>query len=547
MKDKEKNIPLTHADEAPEGLRETAALFKKAALYKPPEGAKHRIWRSFLEKRSAPDNSMWAQIFSPRRFAYIGAVAAVFVMLAVFYKPAPDIENTVNNTVSASVSKTIHTGKDEKQLFKPNNFIKVFAHSATSALLLKTQSENENRIELKIGALSVFVTPGSNQKFSIYTGRADYSVVGTSFYISHKTEKLDVLSVYSGKVKVITASGIDFVSAGNCAIIRRNTKVGACKAMRGSRPDEFAGVPEAPEKSLGVKPAANNQVSLTEQNENDETPGVTDASKAVAEDINKTGADEALKQTQNHPISEQVKPAAKEASNMDKWLALQTEMITMPPDRRLVAIKGFLGNNPGAVRRSEVLAALADAYKGTNRPKEAFEIYQKLYHLNKTGLWRESALYEMGFIANYSLNSPRDSIKYWSEQRRNFPYGSLKEEADFHVARAQIAIGRFDEAGMNLENFTKQYIGSPHRPTALYLLASIYREHKNACKKAIDAYESYLAVTTSKSPMREEALYWRAACLEKVGDRQRAQNAFSDYLNRYPNGKYASEVNARIK
>ncbi|GAB4298365.1 MAG: hypothetical protein Kow0090_13810 [Myxococcota bacterium] len=555
MDERDKLTRLAEMEQVPKELEQSAALLKKAALYKPPEGAKHRVWRNLVERKNAfaGDWSASRYLFSPRRIAYLSAVAACAFLIFFFYRSTQEIDKSMHLTTSEENIIFTHSG--EERLFQPNEFVKIFAHPNTKALLAERGNDGLIKIALNFGALSVYVIPDRNQRFSVYTLRGDYSVLGTSFYISADEKVGDMLAVYSGRVKIVTAEKIAVASAGSCASINRALSISLCSELRSEDSGVWGAVPQFPHPALAIPfvPAVESEKATTalppgqtykpqrgDDEKTDEPSPRTSIEKKDGE-RKKSGEGGSI-------VAKDTREAEKsELPELDKWLALQTKMITMPPSQRLIEIKGFLAADPHNARRSEVLAALADAYKGVNKPKEAFEIYEKLYELNKGGLWRESALYEMGFIAFYSLNDPRGAIKYFSEQRRNFPHGSLKEEADFHIVKAQIAIGRYSEARMNLENFTRSYVGSPQRPAALYMLATIYREHENDCKRALEAYESFLAVTTEKTVMREEALYWRAGCLELIGDALRARSAYSDYLNRYPEGKYAKNARAKLE
>jgi TolA-binding protein len=119
-----------------------------------------------------------------------------------------------------------------------------------------------------------------------------------------------------------------------------------------------------------------------------------------------------------------------------------------------------------------------------------------------------------------------------------FPNGALKTEAALVRLDALMASGGKSQALAALDEFD---IAGP-RAAELWTTRGELRANAGRCPEAIADFDRALA-RSAKGRLEERALYWRASCQSRLGQRTLAQASFEQYLARYPAGMFSVGTN----
>ncbi len=103
---------------------------------------------------------------------------------------------------------------------------------------------------------------------------------------------------------------------------------------------------------------------------------------------------------------------------------------------------------------------------------------------------------------------------------------------------ALMASGGKSQALAALDEFD---IAGP-RAAELWTTRGELRANAGRCPEAIADFDRALA-RSAKGRLEERALYWRASCQSRLGQRTLAQASFEQYLARYPAGMFSVGTN----
>ena len=131
----------------------------------------------------------------------------------------------------------------------------------------------------------------------------------------------------------------------------------------------------------------------------------------------------------------------------------------------------------------------------------------------------------------------RGALATLDEYRTRYPSGALKREAEGARIDALLLLGRNDEALAELRALT-------FRPTGRDQELRLIRGELSAATNCADAVADFDRVLDEKTslPLVERALHGRAACRLRLGDQAGAIQDLSEYLRRFPDGRFAPEA-----
>jgi hypothetical protein len=159
----------------------------------------------------------------------------------------------------------------------------------------------------------------------------------------------------------------------------------------------------------------------------------------------------------------------------------------------------------------------------------------------RSALALESESLERALVALRREHDGRSALVILDEHEAAFPRGELALEAKAARVDALLLLGRRAEALSQLERMPLEGAG----PRAELLLVRAEIRADSDCARALPDFDKVLA----KSPppaLEERALYGRAACRMRVGDGAGAEADLRTYLSRYPTGRFADPVRARL-
>jgi hypothetical protein len=131
------------------------------------------------------------------------------------------------------------------------------------------------------------------------------------------------------------------------------------------------------------------------------------------------------------------------------------------------------------------------------------------------------------------------ALRLLDEYAARFPRGVLSLEAAVARVDALLMLKRHDEA---LDRLTRLPLSRVGRRTELQLLRAELQAERD-CGKALSDFD---AVVGAAAPFGERALYGRATCWLRLGNDAAGRKDLQEYLGRYPQGRFAVQVRARL-
>jgi hypothetical protein len=136
----------------------------------------------------------------------------------------------------------------------------------------------------------------------------------------------------------------------------------------------------------------------------------------------------------------------------------------------------------------------------------------------------------------------RGALAALDEYRARYPNGTLKREAESARIDALLLLGRNDEALAELRDLTPQPGG---RGQELRLIRGELTAASD-CQRAVVDFDRILNEQAAAA-LVERALHGRAACRLRLGDEPGAIHDLSEYLRRFPAGRFAPEARRALE
>ena len=170
----------------------------------------------------------------------------------------------------------------------------------------------------------------------------------------------------------------------------------------------------------------------------------------------------------------------------------------------------------------------------------SFDIDTKPALARPSVLARESELLQKALGKLRRDHNGPAALSLLDQYQAEFPHGELAMEASFARVDALLLAGRRSEALGLLSRLPLDSVG---RKSELRLLrAELYAERD--CSQALPDFDAVLA--SGAGGLTERALYGRAACRLRQGNTAGGHADLEAYLQRYPTGRFAEQVRARL-
>jgi len=188
---------------------------------------------------------------------------------------------------------------------------------------------------------------------------------------------------------------------------------------------------------------------------------------------------------------------------------------------------------------------LSICYKNSGNLQSALQMLTTIINGNFPPTNKSTALFERGTLYRSSLHNSALAINDYSEYCSRYPNGIWIEESMLSLAELQQLSGLYAKAASTYLSFCNNHRSNPGYDKALFTLGTIYSSNLADAAKASKIY-SRLLKENPASEFAEDALFWNADCLLKLGNVNTALGAYRMYLSRYPKGKWVSEATVRL-
>jgi hypothetical protein len=160
----------------------------------------------------------------------------------------------------------------------------------------------------------------------------------------------------------------------------------------------------------------------------------------------------------------------------------------------------------------------------------------------RTGpLAAEAQLLGQAIARLHTAEDPQGTLAVLDRYHRRHPHGALSAEADRLQLQALVALGRVDEALALLSTLPAEAVAASPE---LRLLRAELRA-ADSCAAALPDFDWVLARSVA-APLAERALYGRAGCRLRVGDRAGAEQDLRAYRQRFPRGRFRADVDRHL-
>lgn len=189
-------------------------------------------------------------------------------------------------------------------------------------------------------------------------------------------------------------------------------------------------------------------------------------------------------------------PKSRQAPEAYYWAGMISYLYLKEPQRALDYFHKITVDYPASEFVLSTRGHLAEMYeKEFNEPRLAIGEYQKLIEETPDHLNEDEYLYKIGDIYFNQGDLAQSKIE-WEELIKKYPKGKWVDRASFQVAMTSLIEQKYEEGLKGMEAFIK---------------------------------------TFSDSPYWIEAKYERGVCLEEIGRKEEAIQAFREILPNYPN------------
>ncbi|MBN1578095.1 MAG: FecR domain-containing protein [Chitinispirillaceae bacterium] len=232
----------------------------------------------------------------------------------------------------------------------------------------------------------------------------------------------------------------------------------------------------------------------------------------------------------------------------DPLLLSATElMIAGNYEKALVSLSKLYNNTsiPPAIRASALNKA-STCHKYLRNYTAAITMLQRIIEGDFSNDERGNALFERATIYQTLLHDAKNALNDFRRYTQEFRDGIWAKEAFFSSAELLYLRQDYNRAAGEYLNYCDIAGKTSRCENALYRVAIIYSNNLSDPKRAVNTF-TRLLLEFPQTNFAEDAVFWSADCLLRMGTTNRAIHEFNRYIQRYPSGKWLTEAKTRLK
>ena len=207
---------------------------------------------------------------------------------------------------------------------------------------------------------------------------------------------------------------------------------------------------------------------------------------------------------------------------------------------------GKLFNNGTPAIQAAALYKASTCHKYLCDYTTATALLQKIIAGNFPDDIRGNALFERASVYQNLLHDGSNALIDLRRYTREFRNGLWAEEASYSLAELLFQFQDYRQAAQEYQRYCNTFTKTNRTEKALYKLGIIYANNLSDPQNALKTF-TRLILEFPQTQFSEDAVFWSADCLLRLGLTNRALNEFNTYVKRYPNGKWLTEAKTRLK
>ncbi|MCL4417470.1 MAG: tetratricopeptide repeat protein [Actinobacteria bacterium] len=193
---------------------------------------------------------------------------------------------------------------------------------------------------------------------------------------------------------------------------------------------------------------------------------------------------------------------------------------------------------------SKTLFKLGMSYFNLRDYSKSTELLISCYEKFPSESYADDSLYFLG-RAFTSLSQEDNSISYYQKVLSKFPQGNFADDSLYRIGRIYFLRGDLESAAANYEEIINNYPGGDKIPDAYWELGWI--QFKSGDYNSAKTTFQGMKVKFKGTSIGEEAMFWEARSLQKLGENDAAANIYKEIIDSKTYSYYAFASQRSLK
>lgn len=192
----------------------------------------------------------------------------------------------------------------------------------------------------------------------------------------------------------------------------------------------------------------------------------------------------------------------------------------------------------------DVFMKKARILKMLKKFNDACEMYSKIADGNFRNEQKGNAVYQAAVVKATELRDIDGAIEGYRRYIHEFKDGLMIPEAYYSLGDLYHSRKQFAEEAKLYKEFIEKFSDIAGIERAIYTLAQLYSTEMGDCARSVGLF-THLGDKYPDGYYTEDALFWKASCLQSEGRAVQAIDAYKKYIEKYPQGRWAAEARER--